>query len=146
IEDVDVSILIGPDPASPGNFNPHDLVIGLQHEGVDVQLTPDGLGRQSAVFDATFDDESPELFPILGDIFGVFQPTGMLSAFDGLDVFGTWTLSILDPFVPGEGANLVAWSLQVQHAPLPGSAALVLLALCGLVAARRDRPALAARQ
>jgi hypothetical protein len=137
IFDVDVTVHIVPDPSSPGDFHPEDLVIGISHAGVDVQLTPSALGGHSDTFAATFDDESLNFFPILGDINGTYQSVDLLSAFLGLDVYGTWTLSIYDPFEPGEGADLASWYLQVGHAPEPASTALIAIALSALGFSRR---------
>jgi len=137
IFDVNVTLNIVPDPATPSDFHPEDLVIGLSHGGVDVQLTPSALGGHSNTFAATFDDESPDLFPILGDINGTYQPVEALSAFLGLDVYGSWALSIYDPFKPGEGADLSSWYLEVSHAPEPASTALIFAALSALGFSRR---------
>ncbi|MCU0688914.1 MAG: hypothetical protein MUE97_04135 [Phycisphaerales bacterium] len=58
------------------------------------------------------------------------------SVFNGLDVNGTWTLTIRDLGVTDVG-SVVDWSMDITTVPTPGAAAL--LGLGGLVAGRRRR-------
>jgi MYXO-CTERM domain-containing protein len=57
-------------------------------------------------------------------------------AFNGLDVNGTWTLTVRD-LAAGDTGSVVDWSMDITTVPTPGAAAL--LGLGGLVAGRRRR-------
>ncbi|MCR9173903.1 MAG: M12 family metallo-peptidase [bacterium] len=72
-------------------------------------------------FDIAFDDESAQPYgsipcPPVGG--GVYQPNQVLSAFDGEDPNGTWTLTIDDVFNQDGGA-LTGWSLEICTTPPP---------------------------
>lgn len=94
-----------------------------------------GLGQ----VDVTFDDDGAVLGPHVAA--GSFRPVGDLSLFEGLDVFGRWTLVIGD----GNGGD----PLEYYHSQLivsteagsvsisePASLGLLGLGLLGLVAVR----------
>src|SRR5690606_29320801 len=46
---------------------------------------------------------------------GSFRPQGGLSAFDGKNVSGTWTLTITDQF-SGDSGTLHSWGLEINPA------------------------------
>jgi len=89
-----------------------------------------------------FDDESIA-FDILADgepgpFPGTFLPVELLEAFDGEDVFGTWTLEISD-FFPGDTGTFNDFALIVG-VPEPGTLSLLAIA-GGFVLHRRKRVA-----
>jgi hypothetical protein len=68
---------------------------------------------------------------------GTYQSASDLGAcFNGMDMFGDWTLSVTDSS-GGDTGTLNAWGFTVRNVPTPGAAAL--LGLGGLFAARRRR-------
>ncbi|USO00131.1 MAG: proprotein convertase P-domain-containing protein [Phycisphaeraceae bacterium] len=90
------------------------------------------------------DDASVDWDNILGGVqdtnfnipSGSYLPENPLSAFDGSNVNGLWTLTISD----NAGADLGAvgsWGLTVRSVPTPAS--IGLLGAAGLIAARRRR-------
>ena len=44
-----------------------------------------------------------------------YQPANPLSAFDGEEVNGTWTLSIQDVYGPSDGGSLNGWGLEIEY-------------------------------
>jgi subtilisin-like proprotein convertase family protein len=65
---------------------------------------------------------------------GSYRPDGLLSSFDGLDMAGTWRLSIVDTFAADIG-SINHLSLTIDYVPAP--AGLAVLALAGLGRRRR---------
>jgi subtilisin-like proprotein convertase family protein len=120
--------------------------------GTTVQFRRDfsnPLVHQDGPISATFDDQalSPhDAQQSAGGVLGTFQPFEALSAFNGQQLAGLWTLTILDTFVPGEGDDLLRWNItgRVDTDQVPEPATLGLLAGgLGWLAIRRRQRALA---
>lgn len=126
IEDMNVSVTI--DHTWVG-----DLVVSLAHTpnggpaGTPVVLidrpgrTNSGFGCNQADIDAILDDEAMDLAedacaapPALS---GSLIPNNLLSAFDGQDFSGDWTLNVSDR-AGGDMGNLVQWCLMPTLTPL----------------------------
>ena len=132
LEDLNVFINIS------GNFTGNND-IWIEHLSKTVQLfasagtNDDALGSMQALFD----DEASSL-PSTNKV-GTFQSVDLLSAFDGMTTNGTWTLRIADNTIfPGEGDDLITWSLRgtATEVPEPSTLAIFALGLMGLVSPR----------
>lgn len=121
-----------------------DLDIFLIHEetGTMVELASDlGGGSDDAYLNTTFDDDAAvSILDATAPFDGTFSPTGLLSAFNGEDLSGMWTLSITDDFAFDDG-TLISWSLfgeaEMAAVPEPAMAALLGLGIFGMGIARR---------
>lgn len=131
IHDLDVTVTV----RHPGHG---DLSIDLTHPGgaVTVRLINTEGGPGDGLTDVTFDDEAaapPPGFLVNGTclVSQSYRPApGSLSAFDGLDLAGTWTLTVSDHFTgdasdcdcdgstvgPDCPRTLDEWSLTVDFA------------------------------
>ncbi len=68
-------------------------------------------------FDVNFDDEAaPGALPCPPTGGGNYQSAGLLSAFDGENMNGTWTLSVIDNF-DIDGGSLDSWGLNICFTP-----------------------------
>ena len=128
-----------------------DLEIFLTHvdTGTSVQLFDQHGGGGNNITDVTFDDEAGTAIsagtPPFGP--GSFMPFASLTAFDGENVFGTWTLRI-DDLIGGDSGTLQSFSILGAFTPTPipepGTYALFglgALGLAGLVRRRRKAAA-----
>lgn len=80
--------------------------------GTLVQIMAPSCGTQNN-FDLNLDDEaSPGPWPCPPTDGGTYQPSNPLSAFDGQNSAGTWTLIINDN-ANGNGGRLDGWSLEI---------------------------------
>lgn len=128
-----------------------DLQISLTHVAtgtsvsIFVGLEPDLI----AMIDGTFDDEALIGPAATGDILGDVQSLELLSAFNGLELSGTWRLTILDESAwQNEGIDLLQFRLQGNQVPEPGTGALLGMGLFGLTVfyRRKDRAPTATRE
>ena len=118
-----------------------DLEFQLTHGGVTVTLF-DNLPRPSLIdgsrpaasglvmYGTTFDDEAPSSIRItdtdagaVPQYIGTFVPQQVLSAFDGMDAQGAWTLTVIDR-LPGNGLtgslepiseSIGSWNLDITE-------------------------------
>jgi uncharacterized delta-60 repeat protein len=100
-----------------------DLIISLVGPtGKTVKLIEHrGLDRDNFT-NTVLDDEAAQSIapPASAPFTGSFRPEEPLSAFDGLDPNGVWTLKIQDTF-DTEGGRLNAWSLAISGPAEPGA-------------------------
>lgn len=121
VADVDVSLIV----EEPADGNLADLDLVLRHGTTEIDLASDngGLGTdygtgtcETGTF-ATFDDEAATGIAAASTPYeGSFKPEQPLSAFDGSDAAGAWTLRITDDLTGGGLATLVCWKLAITFA------------------------------
>ncbi|MDB5749499.1 MAG: hypothetical protein JWP72_4347 [Massilia sp.] len=120
-------VLIGPDGKSVTLVEPF-VSYGVGTRG--------GAGRVSV----TFDDEAPQAAgPRVEE--GRFRPAEPLALFDGMDLFGSWTLYLRD-YARSDPLEFFSASLDIAYepAPVPEPATLALLGLgLGLMGVRAAR-------
>lgn len=117
---------------------PNGQPVSLVQQGTFSNGNTPGLGR----IQLTFDDEAATAAG--GKMrAGSYAPVQPLSVFDGLDMFGTWTLFVQDTRrgdpLQYFGAALDITSATVEQVPEPGTVAIVGLGLIGMGALRRRR-------
>jgi subtilisin-like proprotein convertase family protein len=121
-----------------------DLRISLRHNDTATtvllfnQLAGSGADFAGTIFD---DEAATSISAGTGPFAGTFRGEGLLSAFDGQSLSGTWTL-IVDDGAALDVGTLLAWGIRGDAAsvavPEGGfSAALLGLGLLGCVAGRR---------
>ncbi len=111
-----------------------DLVVKLSHGTKTVTLLDrPGAGLEGAegddLVDLVLDDDAavsiddiPATAPP-GGYSGRFRPAQPLSAFDGDDRQGTWTLTVIDAFAASDSGTLYDWSIRPSNAaPCPNRA------------------------
>ena len=90
-----------------------DLQITLVNGSTSVQLFAGAGDASLGDLNTIFDDESLNSPSGSAPFPADMQPVGSLSDFDNIALnAGTWELHILDPYVPNEGDDLIAWSLS----------------------------------
>ncbi|MCX7545494.1 S8 family serine peptidase [Marinicella gelatinilytica] len=82
-------------------------------EGTTVKIMTSSCGS-SDNFDLNFDDEAtPGNWPCPPTDGGTYQPSNLLSAFDGENADGTWILTVYD-IEDLLGGNLISWGLEFE--------------------------------
>lgn len=109
-------ILTGPDGESVLLVDPFETYVAG---------TGGGAGRVSV----TFDDEALQHAGPRVQA-GTFRPDGSLALFDGMDLYGSWTLYLQD-FFPSDPLEFFSASLDITYdpAPVPEPATLAMLGL-----------------
>ncbi len=89
---------------------PNDLEITLLHNGTSVILWNRACGNNDN-FNITLSDGSPN-FTCVANMTGTYSPSQPLSAFNGLEANGVWTLQVRDGYQQDTG-SVNSWSIEV---------------------------------
>lgn len=173
ITDLNVAMVLSNDRQNvtfPGTIAWGDLNVSISKDGVTVDLWQAGNPGENDELYVALDDNSTQgetLNDVLNragggqsDVVPVYpgapvpvdpnnpgtsyDPIEALSAFNGLELAGTWTLSIFDTVVPNEGDELNGWMIYgatsgVAAVPVPASMPLLAAGLGGLAVWRRRK-------
>ena len=91
-----------------------DIDIRISHLGASALLF-NATMDENVAFNVTFDDQALVAVPhsgFGGNITGRYRPDNPLSVFNNLPVAGKWTLTLQDTIVPGDGTNLLSWTVS----------------------------------
>jgi subtilisin-like proprotein convertase family protein len=118
-----------------------DLIISISHGSTSVRLYNRFGGSDDQNFVGTvFDDQAGQAIAAgntYGPYTGSFTPDQALSAFNGWDAFGLWTLTVSDNEA-GDSGVINSWGIALD-VPEPGSLCLFGIGLLGLVARKAAR-------
>jgi subtilisin-like proprotein convertase family protein len=138
----DINVFVDVDHEATG-----DLKISLEHlsTATVVELFNNFGGVQADITEVTFDDEAAAAISSVSPAYGPgsFQPeAGLLSAFDGEELEGTWRLIVVDS-VSTIGGTLVSFGISgdanvvAAAVPEPSSFAMMFVGGLGFFARRR---------
>ncbi|GAF84220.1 unnamed protein product, partial [marine sediment metagenome] len=94
-----------------------DLTIEVEHLGTTVTLWDQACNGEDNI-DIIFDDEGNTVVcasPTVGNITPLSTFGEALSAFDGMDSAGDWTISIVDNYLYEDAGTLLHWSVHLDR-------------------------------
>lgn len=114
-----------------------DLTLSISHGATTVVLaTEKGGSGGSDYLDTLFDDQAPFYSITDGNVYAPFsyiiKPEQLLSAFNGMDIFGDWSFTVSDS-AGGDEGSINSWSLKATSTEVPEPTPIALLGL-GLLA------------
>ncbi|MCF6131727.1 zinc-dependent metalloprotease [Flavobacterium wongokense] len=90
-----------------------DLVVALAHpDGTQTALFNRNCNATSTGFNVLFNDAAPTAIVCAANLTGTFKPNQALSAFNGKNMNGTWTLLANDNY-NGDTGSIGNWSVEV---------------------------------
>ncbi|MBF0644490.1 PEP-CTERM sorting domain-containing protein [Desulfuromonas acetoxidans] len=148
VTDLNVQIELG--DADSGETFWKNINLWIEHNGVSASLMSQGGSNFfDGFFDVIFDDAAHSLISYdftSMNAEGSFQAPDSLSIFNGLDLAGEWTLVFLDTYLPGDGTDLLSWSLTgtmaestTQPVPEPATMILIGIGFLGLVTFKKAK-------